>query len=102
MTHEPTPEMAPPLLCIEGELTIFRAGEIRELLLAQPPHQKIDLSGVTEMDSAGLQLLLAAKQAANAAQRPLRLIGASPAVQEVVELLNVSAHFGAEYQEAAQ
>ena len=80
-------------LRIEGELTIFRAAELRDLLLSAQAPQEIDLSGVTEMDSAGLQLLMAAKQAANTAQRTLRLVEHSAAVMEVFELLNVAAYF---------
>jgi anti-sigma B factor antagonist len=92
--------MAPPtdtqrtgLLRLSGECTIFRAAELRELLLAEPAPQEIDLSGVTEMDSAGLQLLMAAKLAASRQQRTLRLSGHSASVLEVFELLNVAAYF---------
>ncbi|NVO07955.1 MAG: STAS domain-containing protein, partial [Rhodoferax sp.] len=71
------------VLRIEGELTIFRAAELKDVLSAEPRLQEIDLSGVTEMDSAGLQLLMAAKQAATAEQRTLRLVAHSAAVIEV-------------------
>jgi anti-sigma B factor antagonist len=81
-------------LRIEGELTIFRAMELKPVLLAEPPPQEIDLAGVTEIDTAGVQLLMLAKRAALAQQRELRLVGHSPAVIEVFELLNVAAYFG--------
>jgi anti-anti-sigma factor len=74
-------------------LTIFRAAELQGVLMADPAPQEIDLSGVTEMDSAGLQLLMAAKQAASAKQCTLRLVAHSAAVIEVFELLNVAAYF---------
>jgi anti-sigma B factor antagonist len=70
-------EATPAVLRIEGELTIFRATEMKELLLASPLPTEIDLSGVTEFDSAGLHL-----------------VGHSDAVTEVFELLNVAAFFG--------
>ncbi len=81
-------------LHIEGELTIFRAGELMHALLASPPPAEIDLSGVTEIDTAGLQLLMLAKKKAVAEKRELRLVAHSAAVSEVFELLNVAAYFG--------
>ena len=81
-------------LRIEGELTIFRAMELKPAILATPPVSKIDLSGVTDLDTAGLQLLMLAKKTARAQQRDVTLVGHSPAVLEVFELLNVAAYFG--------
>ena len=85
---------APNVLRIEGELTIFRATELKPALLASPPVDEIDLSGVTEIDTAGVQLLMLAKKTALAQQRNLKLVAHSPAVLEVFELLNVAAYFG--------
>lgn len=85
---------AATVLRIEGELTIFRAMELMPVILAVPSPQEIDLSGVTEMDTAGLQLLIAAKRAAVAAQREMHLVRHSPAVLEVFEILNMAAFFG--------
>ena len=48
---------------------------------------------MTEIDTAGVQLLMLAKQEALRQQRELRLVGHSPAVLEVFELLNVAAYF---------
>ncbi len=90
--QDPAPEAA--VLRIEGELTIFRAMELKPALLTQAQHLEIDLSGVTELDTAGVQLLMLAKKTALAEQRELRLVGHSPAVIEVFELLNVAAYFG--------
>lgn len=85
---------APAVLRIEGELTIFRAMELKPTLLVDPLPEEIDLSGVTELDTAGVQLLMLAKRTALAQQRELRLVGHSPAVMDVFELLNVAAYFG--------
>lgn len=82
------------LLSIEGELTIFRAMELKPLMLAEPPVTEIDLSGVTDLDTAGVQLLMLAKKTALAQGRELTLTGHSPAVIDVFELLNVAAYFG--------
>ena len=81
-------------LRIEGEFTIFRAMELKQLLFAEPPITDIDMSAVTELDSAGLQLLMLAKKSALAQGRELHLVGHSEAVIDVFELLNVAGYFG--------
>ena len=81
-------------LRIEGELTIFRAMELKPILLDDPAPTEVDLSGVTEFDSAGVQLLLLAKKTAMAEQREFRLVRHSQPVIEVFELLNIAGHFG--------
>jgi anti-anti-sigma factor len=86
--------MSQNTLKIEGELTIFRAEELKPAILCTPPLDEIDLSGVTDLDSAGLQLLMQAKKTALAQQRDVRLSGHSAAVLEVFELLNVAGYFG--------
>ena len=101
-TSEPAPNApvsAPPTarLLIDGEFTIQRAEAIRaELfpLLEREPSLEIDLSGVAEIDSAGVQLLLVAKRTAQARNKELRLLGHSPAVLDVFQLLSLSAYFG--------
>ncbi|MBK1685556.1 STAS domain-containing protein [Rhodoferax fermentans] len=84
---------APTVLKMEGELTIFRAAELKPLLLDAVVATEIDLSAVTELDTAGLQLLMLAKKAALAQGRELQFTGHSPAVLDVFELLNVAAYF---------
>ncbi|TAK81142.1 MAG: anti-sigma factor antagonist [Aquabacterium sp.] len=82
---------------IEGELSIYRAAELKaELLAAIKPKAtlEVDLSGVTELDSAGVQVLMLAKRAARDLGGELKLSAHSPAVVEVFELLDLAAHFG--------
>jgi anti-sigma B factor antagonist len=91
-------DSAPYQLSIEGEMTIYRAAELKQALLAPLEGQallEVDLSKVTELDTAGVQLLLLAKQTAQAGNNELRLRHPSPAVLEVFELLNLAAYFGA-------
>lgn len=86
-----------PVLAIDGELTIYSAAQLCDALktaLAAASELEVNLAGVTEMDSAGVQLLMAAKKSALASQRTLRLVGHSPAVLEVFEMLDLAAHFG--------
>ena len=84
-------------IAIEGEMTIYRAADLKvEVLeaLRKTPVLEIDLSGVTELDTAGLQVLMLAKQTAAADQRELRLLQHSPAVMEIFEMLDLVAFFG--------
>ena len=87
---------------VDGELTIYRAAEIRESLqaalarLAVGDDLQIDLSAVTEMDCAGVQLLLAARKTAHAGGRAVRIAKRSPAVHEVFDTLQLAACFGDE------
>ncbi|WP_338765685.1 STAS domain-containing protein [Massilia sp. METH4] len=79
-------------LAVEGELTIYRAAELKDVLLDAARQQEtpaFDLSAVTEFDSAGLQLLLVARQEAARLGKTLRVQGASAAVQDVFALLGV-------------
>jgi len=84
-------------LRIEGEMTIYRAAELKQQM--QPLFDaagsggidSIDLSGVTEIDCSGVQLLLLARRNADAAGRALRLAVPSAAVAEVFALLNLGA-----------
>lgn len=85
------------LLFIEGELSIYRAAELKEALLAavnRSPCLEVDLAGVTEIDTAGVQLLMLAKRSAAQLQRQVRLVSHSPAVMEVFALLDLAAWFG--------
>ena len=85
---------APNILRLEGELRIYRAAELKPVILCEPPPTEIDLSGVTELDTSGLQLLMLAKREAQAAQRTLHLVHHSKAVLDVFEILNMAAYFG--------
>jgi anti-anti-sigma factor len=83
-------------LSISGEMTIYRAAELRaemQRALADGSGDfEIDLAAVTEMDSAGVQLLMAAGKSALAAGFALRLVAHSAAVLEVLETLGLGGH----------
>lgn len=86
-------------LALEGELTIYRAAELKARLLeplqdAGAVSLDIDLSRVTELDSSGLQLLMLARRQALAQGGALRLVDHSPAVREVFDLLDLAGQFG--------
>ena len=84
-------------IAIEGEMTIYRAADLKVTVLEALRKTKvleIDLSGITELDTAGLQVLMLAKQTAGADKRELRLLQHSPAVMEIFEMLDLVAFFG--------
>ena len=55
---------------------------------------EIDLAGVSEIDSAGLQLLVMAKNEARARGKTLGISRHSPAVLEVLDTCNLEGFFG--------
>ncbi|OYY93794.1 MAG: hypothetical protein B7Y41_10030 [Hydrogenophilales bacterium 28-61-23] len=86
-----------PLLVIEGAVTIYSAQELKDQLLVavrDNPELQLDLSQVTELDSAGLQLLYLAKREAARGSHSLRIVAHSDAVREVFDLCNLNAYFG--------
>lgn len=89
--------MNPIHLAIEGEFTIFAAQALKERLLAaldEGEELEVDLSRVSEMDSAGVQLMVAAKREATVRAKALRFTGHSPAVVDALDLCDLSNHFG--------
>lgn len=83
---------------LAGELGISAAAAVREQLLAalgdHATEIEVDLARVTEIDSAGVQLMVAAKQEAAARGKTLHFSAHSAAVVEVLDLLDLIAHFG--------
>ena len=78
---------------IKGEMTVYTAGALYTQVsagLERPTVKLIDLSEVTEFDTAGLQILLVARRRAQAAGRELQISAASPAVADVLDLLRVT------------
>jgi anti-sigma B factor antagonist len=84
--------MGVEVMQVEGEMTIYRAAELKPALLdAVRTHAApaLDLSAVTEFDSAGLQLLLAARQEAARLGKRLAVSAASSTVRDVFALLGL-------------
>ncbi len=82
---------------VTGEMTIYHAAEMKGELLSCLGHGtevEIDLSEVSEMDTAGFQLLLLAKREAAKVGKPLRLVAHSTATLEVLDLYNMASYFG--------
>ncbi len=84
-------------LVIDGEMTIYTALEMKAQLLqhlAKAKELEVDLAQVTEIDSAGLQLLILLKRETAKRNAVLRLSAHSPAVTDVIDTLNLAAYFG--------
>lgn len=84
-------------LHLRGELTIYTAADTKPRLLdalAQADALDINLADVTEIDTAGVQLLILAKREAARAGKRLILSGHSPAAMELIETFNLAGWFG--------
>ena len=82
---------------IKGEMSVFTALAVRQQLLdafEQPGDVEVDLGAVSEVDSAGIQLLIAAKREAALHARALRFTGHSRAVFDLLELYDVAGQLG--------
>lgn len=104
MKAQPDPSHDDDRLVLAGELTIYTAAETLTRLRAHLAEHRacaLDLSAVTELDGAGLQLLLWLQAAARARGGTLRLVAPSPAVAEVLGLLQLAALFEIEAVNAA-
>jgi anti-sigma B factor antagonist len=80
---------------ISGEMTIHAAASLQQDLLAvlgrHRSASKLDLSEVSEFDTAGLQLLLSARRLAAAHGRELQLVEPSKSVHAALTLCQLSA-----------
>ena len=79
---------------IAGELTIYSASQHHDLLSTEwrcdATPLELDLAQVTEMDTAGLQLLLMLRRRSRAAGRQLRITAASTVAREVLTLCGLA------------
>ena len=94
---EPGGGMDKGFIALDGELNIYRAADVKALLqseLKRCAALEVDLAGVTEIDSAGIQVLILAKLMARDENRELRLVHHSDAVKEVFERLALERWFG--------
>lgn len=79
---------------LDGELTIHSVAALREELgacCAEGLSAEIDLSGVTDVDTAGLQWLLMAKRLRGC---PVRFVNHSEPVIRMLELSNLEHQLG--------
>ncbi|RFA28390.1 hypothetical protein CAI21_12530 [Alkalilimnicola ehrlichii] len=80
-----------------GELCVFHAEQLKPRLLSmlkEGDALELDLAGVQEVDTAGLQLLLMLKREAAERDVSLTLVNHSEELLNVIGLLNLSQAFG--------
>ncbi|WP_217238405.1 STAS domain-containing protein [Streptomyces sp. AC555_RSS877] len=81
------------VVTLRGEIDHTVTNELTEALLSYGsvtrPRTVVDLSGVTFMDSSGVNVLIGAHQAMSDAQGWLRLAGAQASVRRVLELVGL-------------
>jgi anti-sigma B factor antagonist len=81
-------------LVVEGELDVFTSPHLREELvqLEQTEERRIrlDLSQVNYLDSTGLSVIVGSHKRLTADSRELWIVGASPQVKRVFDLLGMN------------
>jgi ABC-type transporter Mla MlaB component len=81
---------APHTVVLDGEMTILTASDQFQRLgqaLTAGSELHLDLSGVTEFDTAGLQLLLLARREAERVGSVLTFLNPSEPVQDVLRVV---------------
>ena len=84
---------------VKGPLTIYAVSEAKDKLLkplAKCEQMELDLSGVTEFDTAGFQLLILLKREFLAAKVPLQVKDKSCAIDEVLGMYGFTDQFEAD------
>lgn len=82
---------------IEGELTIYKAAEAMEQLIPywnDFQRFEIDLSEITDIDTAGVQLLLIFSRKTEGMENGIRLLGTSQPVNEALIIYRLAPRFG--------
>ena len=81
-------------MALSGELTIYTVAEIKAALAGvfeNASEVEIDLAGVNEADTAGLQFMLIAKRYPG---KTVRFVNHPPAVLRLVDLANLGSALG--------
>ena len=79
---------------LSGELTIYSVAEIKSALaeaMGKASEIEVDLAGVTEVDTAGLQLMLIVKRHPGC---DVRFVNHSPEILRLVDLANLGSALG--------
>jgi anti-anti-sigma factor len=82
---------------VHGELTVSTGADVRDDLLSAldtADEVEVDLTRVTEIDSAGIQIMIAAKREASARGKSLRFFGHSAAVVDALDLTDLAGYLG--------
>ena len=98
-TQSPTSEPTPGLLALGPELTIAQAAACRDTLVdalcSSDGSLALDLSAVTDIDSAGVQLLLATRRSVCERGATFTLQQVSPAVADALAVFGLDGQLDA-------
>jgi anti-anti-sigma factor len=88
MEHDDSPSVA----SLRGDLTIYRAAEVREELRAHLDRavRRYSLAGITELDTAGLQLLVALRTSLARIGEQAEFLEPSECVRQTFELCGLA------------
>jgi len=84
-------------LSLSDDLTIYHALDQKTLLLdalAAADELELDLLPVSDIDTAGLQLLILVKKEAQRAGKRVSIVAHSQAVREVIDFCNLATDLG--------
>jgi len=88
--------MSEPSICLTGEWTIHVIAQHKSQLsnLLESGQCNLDMSDITELDSAGLQLLLSARRSLEKRGKEICLTPISPVVKNVLSIygLDINLH----------
>ncbi len=96
MNESEQPCLAISRVAIAGEMTIFTARDWRDRLLAAmeaPGDVELDLGMVSEVDAAGIQLLVSLALEAREMGRALRLVAVAERITEAFEFCRLTDFF---------
>ncbi|WP_153110960.1 STAS domain-containing protein [Propionivibrio limicola] len=99
MAEATSPDLAVPALCILGDFTIFAAADLKPKIIeainqGETDEVVIDLADVSEIDSAGLQLMVMAMREGAAQSKNVRFTRHSEPVLNLIDLFGLSGFFG--------
>jgi anti-sigma B factor antagonist len=86
------------VIAVRGELDLFTAPELRDLLRDHadgdpPPHVVADLSGCTFVDASGCQVLLRAARRLASLQRRLAIVNTNPGTARILSVMGLDELF---------
>ena len=84
-------------LSLSEDLTIYHALDQKQLLLdalAGTDELELDLLNVSEIDTAGLQLLILLKKEAQRTNKRVSIVAHSQAVRSVIDFCNLATELG--------
>lgn len=83
-----------PVMKIEGPLSAYEVGELKDRLLTKILNYQeivLDINGVTECDTLGIQLLLSAGKTADKLKKIFRITGDAQPIQDAITGMGLAA-----------